>query len=52
MLSEAARRFSASRRVDAWEQSAAGHCVSLHLVVRAYHLRVLAFIEECLATRG
>ena len=41
MLSEAARRFSASRRVDAWEQSSAGHCVSLHLVARAYHLRVL-----------
>jgi len=50
-LREAVERLSGSRRVDAWEQAAAGHNISLHRVARSYHLRVLAFFEECLATR-
>jgi pimeloyl-ACP methyl ester carboxylesterase len=50
-LREAVGRLSGSRRVDAWEQAAAGHNISLHRVARSYHLRVLAFFEECLATR-
>ena len=31
------------------EQKAAGHNASLHHVGRAYHLRALAFFEECIA---
>lgn len=50
-LREAVGQLCGSPRVDAWEQAAAGHNISLHRVARSYHLRVLAFFEECLAAR-
>ncbi|WP_216906626.1 alpha/beta hydrolase [Nocardia noduli] len=37
-------------RVD--RQSSAGHNISLGWTARAYHLRVLAFMEECLLMKG
>lgn len=43
-----ARSFlTRSRRVVTWLQPGAGHNISLHKVARAYHLRALAFFEEC-----
>jgi hypothetical protein len=32
-------------------QRASGHNASQHRIARAYHLRALAFFEECLVTR-
>jgi pimeloyl-ACP methyl ester carboxylesterase len=46
-LAEVAALFTASPRVVAEEQVAAGHNLSLGLSARAYHLKVLAFVEEC-----
>ncbi|GGT03956.1 MULTISPECIES: alpha/beta hydrolase [Streptomyces] len=41
----------ASTRVRVDHQPDAGHNISLGWAARAYHLRVLAFLEECLLTR-
>jgi pimeloyl-ACP methyl ester carboxylesterase len=46
-LAEVAALFTASPRVVAEEQAAAGHNLSLGLSARAYHLKVLSFVEEC-----
>ncbi|MFF3876871.1 alpha/beta hydrolase [Streptomyces sp. NPDC001978] len=39
--------FTSSPRALTYSQPGAGHNVSLHRVGRAYHLRALAFFEEC-----
>ncbi|MBZ4322255.1 alpha/beta fold hydrolase [Streptomyces huiliensis] len=41
-----------SARVLVDRQPAAGHNISLGTAARAYHLRALAFLEECLAPGG
>jgi hypothetical protein len=38
---------SASPRVVVHQQADAGHNLSLGLTAKAYHLTVLAFVEEC-----
>lgn len=45
----AAALFTKSERVDVALQRGAGHCTELHHVGRAYTLRQLAMVEECLA---
>ncbi|MEU7816599.1 alpha/beta fold hydrolase [Pseudonocardia sp. NPDC049154] len=47
VLARAAASFAAAPWVEAFEQAASGHDISLHRVARAYHLRVLAFDDEC-----
>ncbi|WP_439677062.1 alpha/beta hydrolase [Embleya sp. MST-111070] len=37
-----------ARTVETYTQRGVGHNISLHHAARAYHLRVLAFAEECL----
>ncbi|WP_202125143.1 alpha/beta hydrolase [Actinomadura physcomitrii] len=49
-LAEVAAMFTSSPRVETGEQ-AGGHNLSLGLSARAYHLRVLAFAEECALAR-
>jgi hypothetical protein len=45
---DAARGYlTSSRRVLTHLQAGAGHNISLHKVARAYHLRSLAFFDEC-----
>jgi pimeloyl-ACP methyl ester carboxylesterase len=46
-LAEIAALFTASPRVRVHEQTDAGHNLSLGLTARAYHLRLLSFVEEC-----
>ncbi|MDN3262823.1 alpha/beta hydrolase [Streptomyces sp. CSDS2] len=45
------RRLTASPRVDVARQPHAGHNISLGWAARTYHLRALAFLEECLLAR-
>lgn len=47
-LTAMAARLSASPRVRVDRQDAAGHNISLGWAARPYHLRALAFLEECL----
>ncbi|WP_244257925.1 alpha/beta fold hydrolase [Streptomyces sp. Tu 2975] len=47
-LSAMAARLNASPRVRVDRQDAAGHNISLGWAARPYHLRALAFLEECL----
>jgi pimeloyl-ACP methyl ester carboxylesterase len=47
VLAEAGRLLSGAPRVEVHRQRDAGHNISLHNAARAYHLRVLAFAEEC-----
>ena len=43
-----ARQFlNGSRRVVTYLQEGSGHNISLHKVARAYHLRAMAFFDEC-----
>lgn len=44
--------FTATPRLSLHPQVGAGHCLSLHYVARAYHLRVLAFFDEVMAMRN
>jgi pimeloyl-ACP methyl ester carboxylesterase len=39
--------FTASPRVSLHYQLCSGHNISLHRVARAYHLRAIAFFDEC-----
>lgn len=48
-LNEIAELFTAAPFVTIDRQSDAGHNLSLGWVARSYHLRALAFLEECLA---
>ncbi|MEV6164892.1 alpha/beta fold hydrolase [Streptomyces sp. NPDC052052] len=50
-LAEVAACFTASPLVRTYEQAHAGHNLSLGLTARAYHLRALAFAEECAVLR-
>ncbi|MFJ8077171.1 alpha/beta hydrolase [Streptomyces sp. NPDC096176] len=47
-LTAMAARLTASPRVRVDRQDAAGHNISLGWAARPYHLRALAFLEECL----
>jgi hypothetical protein len=44
--------FSSSPRVEISHQRSAGHNISLGWTARAYHLRAIAFAEECLIDRA
>ncbi len=46
VLEYAIRSFTAAPRVEGFLQGASGHNISRHYVARAYHLRVLAFVDE------
>ncbi|MHC5257765.1 alpha/beta hydrolase [Streptomyces sp. UC4497] len=46
-LAEITGLFTAAPRVRANEQAGCGHNLSLGLAARSYHLRLLAFVEEC-----
>jgi pimeloyl-ACP methyl ester carboxylesterase len=46
-LSYARSLLTNSTRVVTWLQRGSGHNISLHKVARAYHLRALAFFDEC-----
>jgi pimeloyl-ACP methyl ester carboxylesterase len=49
MLEYARAQLTSSARVSTVLQKASAHNISMHLVARAYHLRALAFFDECLA---
>jgi pimeloyl-ACP methyl ester carboxylesterase len=51
-LADVAGLFTASPRVVTQEQADGGHNLSLGLSALAYHLKVLAFAEECVLTRA
>ena len=50
-LAEVAGLFTASPRVDTDELADSGHNLSVGLTATAYHLKVLAFAEECVHAR-
>jgi pimeloyl-ACP methyl ester carboxylesterase len=50
-LADVAAMFTASPRVVVNEQRDSGHNLSLSLTATAYHLGVLAFVEECIDSR-
>ncbi|MFC8097769.1 alpha/beta hydrolase [Streptomyces sp. NPDC057363] len=50
-LADIAGLFTASPHVRVNEQTNAGHNLSLGLTARAYHLKVLSFVEECAVLR-
>ena len=50
-LADVAAMFTASPRVVTNEQRDSGHNLSLSLTAAAYHLGVLAFVEECAVIR-
>lgn len=50
-LDEVAQLFDRAPRVVCEEHEAAGHNISVGVNARAYHLKVLAFIEECISAR-
>ncbi|MDI2125179.1 alpha/beta hydrolase [Yinghuangia seranimata] len=47
VLDEAGRLLTHAPRVELHTQPGVGHNLSLHYAARAYHLRVMAFAEEC-----
>ncbi|KUN53289.1 thioesterase [Streptomyces canus] len=49
-ITDLSARLSAAPRIVIDRLSQAGHNISLGWTARAYHLRALAFAEECLAT--
>ncbi|MFE7765854.1 alpha/beta hydrolase [Streptomyces sp. NPDC057438] len=51
-LRELAAHFTAAPHVSVERQPAAGHNISLGRAARPYHLRALAFLEDCLAARA
>jgi pimeloyl-ACP methyl ester carboxylesterase len=50
-LADVAGLFTASSRVVAQQQDDSGHNLSVGVNATAYHLKVLSFVEECLAAR-
>jgi hypothetical protein len=40
--------FSAAPFVDVGVQRMAGHSVELHTLARAFYLKILSFVEECI----
>jgi pimeloyl-ACP methyl ester carboxylesterase len=51
-LADVAGLFTGSPRVVAEQQDGSGHNLSVGAYARAYHLRVLSFVEECVAGRS
>ncbi|MEU8137424.1 alpha/beta hydrolase [Streptodolium elevatio] len=51
-LAEAGRLLVQAPRVELHTQPGVGHNMSLHHAARAYHLRILAFAEECREARA
>jgi hypothetical protein len=51
-LADIAALFTAAPRVTVNEMPDSGHNLSVGLSAQTYHLRVLSFIEECIATRS
>jgi hypothetical protein len=51
-LTELSAAFRAAPRVSVEQQPDAGHNISLGWAARSYHLRALAFLEECLGPRA
>ncbi len=47
-LSPIAAMFSAAPFVDVGVQRMAGHSAELHTLARAFYLKILAFVEECI----
>ena len=47
-LSPVAAMFSAAPFVDVGVQRLAGHSVELHTLARAFYMKILAFVEECI----
>jgi pimeloyl-ACP methyl ester carboxylesterase len=47
-LSPVAAMFSAAPFVDVGVQRLAGHSVELHTLARAFYLKILCFVEECI----
>jgi hypothetical protein len=43
-----AAMFSAAPFVDVGVQRLAGHSVELHTLARAFYLKILSFVEECI----
>jgi pimeloyl-ACP methyl ester carboxylesterase len=50
-LTDLAAHFTAAPRVSVDRQPGAGHNISLGWAARSYHLRALAFLEDCLTSR-
>jgi prepilin-type processing-associated H-X9-DG protein len=50
-LADLAAHFTGAPRVCVERQPGAGHNISLGLAARPYHLRALAFLDDCLAAR-
>ncbi|MDV3127818.1 alpha/beta hydrolase [Mycobacterium sp. 21AC1] len=51
-LAGIAALFSSAPQVDVGELPESGHNLSVGLTAAAYHLRVLSFVEECVAARA
>ncbi len=47
-LSHVAEMFSAAPFVDVGVQRMAGHSAELHTLARAFYMKILSFVEECL----
>ncbi|MEU9354803.1 alpha/beta fold hydrolase [Streptomyces griseoloalbus] len=50
-LADLAAHFTSAPRVNLDRQPDAGHNISLGWAARSYHLRALAFLEDCLVSR-
>jgi pimeloyl-ACP methyl ester carboxylesterase len=50
-LSHVAEMFTAAPFVDVGTQRLAGHSVELHTLARAFYMKVLSFVEECILYR-
>ncbi len=51
-LSHVAEMFSATPFVDVGIQRMAGHSVELHTLARAFYMKILSFVEECIVYRS
>ncbi|MDQ2715071.1 MAG: lysophospholipase [Chloroflexota bacterium] len=51
-LSHVAEMFSAAPFVDVGIQRLAGHSVELHTLARAFYMKILSFVEECIVYRS
>jgi len=50
-LSHVAEMFTSAPFVDVGIQRMAGHSVELHTLARAFYMKILAFVEECIVYR-
>ena len=50
-LSHVAKMFTAAPFVDVGMQRMTGHSVELHTLARAFYMKILAFVEECIVYR-